>query len=251
MSGLILILPATALAVLITAFLSGIFGMLGGVVLLGLLLAVLPVPAAMSLHAVTQMASTGWRAWLWRRYVRWQVLPGYAAGSLASFALFTALGLVLGKAWVYLGLGLTPFLAAALPVRWAPDITRRGMPLLCGALVTGLQLLAGVAGTLLDVFFLRSNLDRRTVVATKALTQVLGHGLKLAYFAPLAMTEGEGVAGALYAVAIVCALAGNSLGQRLLERMSDRQFRRWSQGFTLALGAFYLVQGVQAMLAEP
>ena len=57
-------------SVLATSFLSGIFGMVGGLVLMGILLMLLPVPLAMSLHAVTQMASNGWRAVLWRERVR-------------------------------------------------------------------------------------------------------------------------------------------------------------------------------------
>ena len=62
-----------------TSFLSGIFGMAGGLVLMGVLLALLPLPEAMALHAVTQMASNGWRGLLWWRHVRWR-----AAGPLPS-----------------------------------------------------------------------------------------------------------------------------------------------------------------------
>ena len=40
-----------------TAFLSGLFGMAGGLVLIGVLLALMPLPTAMVLHAITQMAS--------------------------------------------------------------------------------------------------------------------------------------------------------------------------------------------------
>ena len=52
-----------------TAFLSGIFGMAGGLVLIGVLFALMPVPEAMALHAVTQMASNGWRGALWIKHV--------------------------------------------------------------------------------------------------------------------------------------------------------------------------------------
>ncbi len=82
-------LVAVILAVLSTSFLSGIFGMLGGLILLGLLLMVLPVPAAMSLHAVTQMTSNGWRALLWYRLILWCVMPGYIFGSAVAFGIFT------------------------------------------------------------------------------------------------------------------------------------------------------------------
>jgi hypothetical protein len=61
--------------------------MAGGLVLVGVLLALLPLPEAMALHAVTQMASNGWRGWLWRAHVVWQpvawVVAGYALALLA------------------------------------------------------------------------------------------------------------------------------------------------------------------------
>ena len=170
---------AVFLSVLATSFLSGIFGMLGGLILMGLLLLVLPVPAAMSLHAVTQMASNGWRAFLWRRHLIWKVVPGYLAGALTTFGFFVWISYQPPSAAVYIFLGLVPIIAMAVPAKLAPDIQRRGASFIVGMAVTALHILAGVSGAVLDVFFIRTNLDRRQIVATKALTQTLGHLLKL------------------------------------------------------------------------
>jgi uncharacterized membrane protein YfcA len=51
-----------AVSIIATSFLSGLFGMAGGMVLMGLLLLLMPVPAAMVLHGITQVASNGARA---------------------------------------------------------------------------------------------------------------------------------------------------------------------------------------------
>ncbi|MGZ5081409.1 MAG: hypothetical protein ACXWHZ_18785, partial [Usitatibacter sp.] len=56
-----------AVSGLVTSFISGILGMAGGMILMGILLAMMPVPAAMMLHGITQLASNAWRAVLWRR----------------------------------------------------------------------------------------------------------------------------------------------------------------------------------------
>src|SRR4051812_33370622 len=48
-----------ALLMIFTALLSGVFGMAGGLILVGVLLVLMPLPQAMVLHAVTQMASNG------------------------------------------------------------------------------------------------------------------------------------------------------------------------------------------------
>ena len=66
------------------------------------------------------------------------------------------------------------------------DITRPGVPYLAGALIIVLQLLAGAAGHILDVFFQKSHLDRKTIVATKAVTQVMGHVYRIIYFGSFA-----------------------------------------------------------------
>jgi uncharacterized membrane protein YfcA len=66
-------MPLTTIAALTatmvaTAFLSGIFGMAGGMILMGVLLALLSVPEAMALHGLTQMVANGWRGLLWHSY---------------------------------------------------------------------------------------------------------------------------------------------------------------------------------------
>lgn len=64
------LIAALLLVMVGTSLLSGIFGMAGGLILVGVLLALLPVQDAMLLHGVTQAASNGWRALLWRRHIR-------------------------------------------------------------------------------------------------------------------------------------------------------------------------------------
>ena len=67
-----LLIAALGILMVATAFLSGLFGMAGGLILIGVLLTILPLPSAMVLHAITQMASNGWRAFLWRAHIRWR-----------------------------------------------------------------------------------------------------------------------------------------------------------------------------------
>jgi uncharacterized membrane protein YfcA len=241
-----LLLGAVFPSVLVTSFLSGIFGMVGGLILMGILLMLLPVPLAMSLHAITQMASNGWRAWLWRAHVKWTVLPGYLLGAAVAFTLFAWIAISPPTAAVYLALGTLPFAAAALPRRWALDIERRGAPTLVGFLVMGLSVFAGVSGPVLDIFFVRTALDRRAIVATKAVTQTIGHCLKLAYFSLVIGTDPEDpvLPLAIYAAAVGTALIGTSGARVVLDRLSNRAFLRWSRRLVLGVGAAYLGRGL-------
>ena len=56
------VLAALAAVAVVTSFISGIFGMAGGMLLIGFLLVFLPVPVAMVFHGVIQIAANGWRA---------------------------------------------------------------------------------------------------------------------------------------------------------------------------------------------
>lgn len=246
-------LPALAglgTAVLATSFLSGLFGMAGGMVLMGILLLFLPVPAAMVLHGIAQMASNGWRAWLWRAYVDWGIVTRYVAGGLAAVALFAAVRFVPDKAVALIILGLTPFAGRALPHSFAPNVDRRGHSAVCGFVCVGLQLMAGVSGPLLDMFFVKAALDRRQVVATKALSQTFGHGLKLVYFGGLIGTAGDVIGPAVIGLAVACALIGTTLSRRILDAMTDHQFRHWTQRLITSMGLVYLGQGLWLLLVH-
>jgi uncharacterized protein len=231
-------------SVLVTSFLSGIFGMAGGMILLGVLLLVLDVAPAMVLFGTTQMASNGWRAFLWRRFVQWPIFAGYLVGSVAAFALMKVIAFVPDKATIYLGLGLLPFLAEMLPHSLRLDITRRGAPVYCGAIIMVLQLLAGAAGNVLDIFFQNSALDRKTIVATKAATQMVAHLLRVAYFGSFAHLMDESLPWWIYAVAVLTAFAGTSMAAFVLHRMSDAGFRRWSRIIIRAVSLTYVARGL-------
>jgi uncharacterized membrane protein YfcA len=246
-------LPIAAIlapAVLFTSFLSGIFGMAGGMILMGILLAIMPLATAMVLHGLTQMTANGWRAWLWRGHIRWRIVAFYSGGAVFATLVFAAVQLSTNKPVALIMIGLLPFIGLLLPARLAPDILRAGHGFGCGAACTALQLLAGVSGPILDVFFVRSALDRREMVATKAAVQALGHFLKAAYFGHLLVGSGDEVAPAAGVLGIALALIGTQLSRRALEAISDAQFRSWSRGLIAAVAAVYLLQGTSQFVFD-
>ena len=123
---------------LFSSFVSGIFGMAGGQILLASLLLFMPVASSLVVFAAVQVVSGGWRGWLWRKHVDWTLTWKYIAGSLAAYACMRFVNFVPSKPMVYLGIGLMPFAAFALPKSLAPDVTRPGAAYLCGAFVMAL-----------------------------------------------------------------------------------------------------------------
>ena len=237
-----------AVSAVVTSFISGILGMAGGMILMGILLALMPVPAAMMLHGVTQLASNGWRALLWRNDVVWRVFRGYALGAILSLVVFATLQLVVSKPVSLLVMGSTPFVALILPERLHLNVERRGHSSACGAICSALALMSGVSGPILDVFFVRSKMTRHAVVATKAMTQSLSHVMKIAYFGGLVATGRGTVEPWLAAAMVILAFTGTSLSRRVLERMNDAAFRRWTRWAVMSTGIFYLGSGITLLL---
>src|SRR5262245_38834645 len=233
-------LAVIAVAVVVTSFISGMFGMAGGMLLLGLLLVFMDVAPAMVLFAIIQLAANSWRAMLWRRHVAWNIVVRFLVRSIAILP---------SKAAIYIGLGLIPFAAYALPRQLTPDITRPGAPYLCGAFIILLQLLAGAAGHILDIFFQKSPLDRRTIVGTKAVTQVTGHVYRIAYFGSFEVGFDSQIPLWSYAVAIALAVAGTSLAGLILVRMTESGFRLWSRRITIGVALSYLARGLWLVAA--
>lgn len=231
------------LTVLGTAILSGVLGMAGGLVLMGVLVLLLPVSAAMIVHGAVQAASNGARFLFLREHVQWRIVPPYAVGATLVVAAFAAVTLVPEPGVVLMLIGAFPWLARATPHFSRLDIRRPATAFTCGAVVTAAQLLAGASGPLLDAFYLHASLDRYQVVASKALTQTLGHLVKVGYYGLLAGSAGADVSVALLAVACLVAVAGARIGTRLLARLPDDRFRRISGYVILGLGAVCFARG--------
>lgn len=243
-----LLIASLSLAIVGTSFISGIFGMAGGLILVGILLAIMPLPAAMVLHAVTQMASNGWRALLWWRHVRWRPVGFFLFGSAVALGLWTLTRYVPSKPIALIFLGVTPFLVRLVPASMKPDPMHRGQAFGYGLVSMMLMLMAGVSGPLPDSFFLGGKLDRREIVASKAMCQVVSHGMKLVYFGAI-IDQAATLDPVLAACAVAAAMLGTTLAKRVLLGMTDAQFRTWATRLITAIAGYYVIQGTYLLVA--
>lgn len=241
----LIILAASAL----TAFLSGIFGMAGGLILMGVLVSLpsVSVAAAMVIHGVLQFVANGWRAFLLRRQIAWAPVGWYLLGALLAVIALLAVTWRPDKAGVLLLLGLTPLLVWLPKSRFDLDFRRRGHAVLAGGLVQALNTLAGVAGPLLDLFFVRTAMTRQEIVATKSVTQAIAHIVKIGFWSVPLVAGAQGAAlppAWFFAAAIPLAMAATWLGGRVLAAMSEVNFRQWVRGLVTAIGVVFLLRGL-------
>ena len=128
------VLALIGATIIFSSFLSGVFGMAGGMVLLGVLLNYFDVATGMIFFSIIQLFANGWRVVQWRRYVLWPIFGWYVLGAVIAFGCMWMIAFVPDKAMVYLSLGVMPFVVEAMPaslrpnIEWRSKLTRRWRP---------------------------------------------------------------------------------------------------------------------------
>lgn len=222
-------------AAFVGSAISGTIGMGGGALLIAVMAVTLDPMAVVPVHGVVQLTSNFTRSLALLKEVRWRLVAYYAPG------------MVLG-AWVglqlYRGAGMPWFkpaiggfvIASLLWKRFKPK--RLAVPewvFVPAGLGGGfLTITVGAAGPYLAAFFLRDDLDRRQIVATKAVIQSFGHLLKIPAFLSIGFAYQEHIA--LIVPLLLAVIAGTFLGTRLLQRLSERVFGWVFQGVLGVLG---------------
>lgn len=248
MSGTITLL-IILLTTLSTAFLSSIFGMLGGLILMGALITIMPVSQAMVLHGLIQLTSNGYRAWLNKTDIKWNIVSTLIIGNIISLVGLFSLAFVPDKITVLLVLGLLPYIAWAFPKNNSLDVSKKPIGILAGMVVVGSNLLSGTGGPLLDIFFQRVNMTRHQVVATKAVAQSLGHISKIIFFGFLTTSKfNTWPSFWLIFFAVIASVIGTTLGKIILDKIDDRTFFVWTQSILLTIGAVFIAYALYLMI---
>lgn len=237
--------------VLVTSILSGILGMAGGMVLMGILIWVLPVQQAMMLHATSQFFANGSRAFIHRGHLHFASIKYYLFGLACSLIIFCLITFVPSKITVFSLMGIGPFIPLLMRGKVKFDFTKPPQAVLCGALVTCFQLTGGVAGPMLDMFFQKIPMTRHQVVATKAFTQSISHITKFVYFGLIVPKPSETALTLplwIYFSVIPVAILGSHLAKHVLNKLTDVQFYKATQVMLWGIGAIYLGKAAQLLL---
>ena len=227
-------------ACFVTATISGILGMAGGVTLLGVMTALLPAPVVVPLHGIVQLASNWTRTWAFRKHVRWPIFFAFMLPAVLGVAIaaniWADLELTWFKAWI--GAFILAFLV------WRKYKPKLRHPPLWSYAVLGfaaglLAIFVGATGPFLAPFFLRDDFDNEEVIATKAVCQTWLHLLKIPAFLALSFDYSPylGVLAALVAAVI----GGTYFGKHLLSRISKERFVFWFQLVLAALAVYLIV----------
>lgn len=244
-TGIFIIVAAGLCAVV-----SGLFGMAGGLIFMGIIASLMSVSAAMVVHGVVQSVSNGSRSAILREHIRWDILGWQLIGALPAIALMLWAAFTPNKAQLFLVLGLLPLLLWLPKHILAGDAEKPRHAVICGAMVMGLNLSAGVAGPALDFFYVKTALTRKAIVATKAVTMFASHLVKIGYFGiPLMRAQGVADLPPLWVLllAVPAVIIGTKFGTSLLERFSDVGFRKYTRILVTVVGIVYVFRGLDLL----
>lgn len=218
-----------AVAALLTAILSAVVGMAGGIVLLAVMLLFLPPLVVIPLHGVVQLVSNSSRTFIQRAHLRWDIIWRYGILLLPMGALGLQVAQRLpadtAKAMIGVFVLIATWAPRALLLGTQPEQTNpQRRFFLLGGVAGVLNVSLGAIGPLLAPFYLNLGLTRFQLIGTKAASQMLGHLAKLIVY---------GVAGFVYvdwlsvlAILAACVVVGTWLGSQLLERVNEVWFVR-------------------------
>lgn len=239
-----------AVTVFLTAILSAVVGMAGGLTLLVVMLQWIDPLVAIPLHGAVQLVSNGTRVGVQRRHVDWKVAGWFALLLLPAGWLGLSLAEVAPRGLLRAAIGVVALSVIWLPkLRPAPalEAVPAGGPsrlrfLFLGGAAGALNTSVGATGPFIAPFFLDLGLDRRGVIGTKAACQTMGHLIKILIF---------GLAGFVFwpylpalGLMACAAILGTWTGSWLLDRVSEVWFKRLYVGVLTLLGVRLVLGGL-------
>ncbi|HUR40938.1 MAG TPA: TSUP family transporter [Verrucomicrobiae bacterium] len=243
------LVAAVAAVGFLTAALSGVAGIGGGTILIGVLYAMGLAPVvAVPLHAAVQFVSNLSRTVAYRRHVEWRAAGWFLLTAaptpflVAPFVASANVNLILLLLAGLIITSLAPAKDDAAPLKPVSSF------LLAGLLNGTIGMFVSATGLFIGRLFLRPEWPKETVIATLAMTQTLGHGLRVVGYASVGFAVTERLDLLLpLALAVV---AGTFAGKGLNRRLDEATFRKLFKLILLALSLKLIYDGVNGLLAQ-
>jgi uncharacterized membrane protein YfcA len=216
---------------LLTATLSAILGMGGGILLLAAMFSFLDHAEAIPTHAVVQIFSNGTRILVFVRNVVWSALARFAIGVLPGGALGVFLLWKLGEpgeSEPYLKMLVGAYILVATylpkPAKGRRSHSERDFTIM-GFVAGTAALTVGAVGPLIAPLFARHEYAKERLIATKATCQMLTHVVKIPAFVFVLGDRIDVPKLAALALAMsIAVIPGTLLGKRVLRHVSVSMF---------------------------
>ena len=204
------------------SFIAAGLGLGGGLLVLATMTLFLPPTVLIPVHAVVQIGSNGFRAFLMRRQILYSVIPAFLVGTLLGSWL---VGLTIFALEVWL---LQSILGVfVLYATWAPKFRSSNPGPMkffgCGVFGGFATMFVGGTGPLVAPFVNAACQERQQVVATHASLMTFQHLFKVILFGVLGFAFGPYIP--LMVGLIGFGVCGTIIGRRVLDRLPEKTFR--------------------------
>lgn len=230
----------------LTSMLSGVAGLGGGTILMGVFFALGLTPVeAVPLFAAVQLVSNTSRTIAYVKHVEWRAAGWFLLAALPATFLLAPFAASVNADLVRLLLaGL--ILASLVPTRdGGAPLAPRPSFIVAGLLNGSLGMFVGATGLFVGRLFLRPEWRKETTIATLALTQVLGHGLRVIAYGVV----GYSVLARPELLIPLCAavVLGTWAGKHLNTRISQERFVGLFKAILVILSAKLIYDAVRGL----
>jgi uncharacterized protein len=219
------ILTVLVLSAFATSVISGMMGMAGGFLLLAIMASLVETAYVVPLLSSVQLISNTARLILFIKNINWKVVTyffmGLCPGAIIGILIFQ----MLPKPLVKLMMGLFTLMMVYLPKSEKESGLGTRIFLPVGFLAGLFGIFFGATGPLTAPFFIRNNIIKEELIATKATCQALIHLANLLLFGSIGFNVFANWKLLLGLAATV--VIGTMVGKKMLHRLSFQTFIFW------------------------
>jgi uncharacterized membrane protein YfcA len=222
-------LSAASLIILIitsvlTSIISGMTGMAGGTILLAIIASIVETAYVVPLHATVQLVSNSTRSLLFFKHIKWKIIIFFLIGILPGALIGIYLFKLLDKDLIKLLMGIFIIVVIYLPKSKKESNSSFSSFLPVGFISGLIGIFFGAIGPFIAPFFMRKDVIKEELVATKAACQSISHIIKIGLFGFI----GINILSYWHVLLYLClaVIIGTIVGKKLLTKMSDVVFRR-------------------------
>ena len=204
------------------SIISGMMGMAGGVLFLGILASFVDTTYVVPIYAVVMMVSSGSRSVLFHKDINWQIVLRYSLGLLPGALLGIYVFQLLPKDVIKLSMGIFILAAIFLPVSKSENRLNVGIFVPVGLVAGFFGIFFGASGPFTSSFYIRQGIIKEALIASKSTCSLLEHALKICLFGLIGINVLS--YGGVILCLVLAVIPGIYIGKRFLNTISDRYF---------------------------
>lgn len=218
---------ATTLILIVTSLLAAVIGgatgLGGGTLLLAVVMLLVRTEYVIPLHAALQLISNSTRVTIFWKNINWKITGYFLIGVLPGIALGIYTFTLLDKSTIRLIMAMFILISTYLPKFKTRGDANLRIFIPVGFVAGVIGIFFGAIGPFIAPFFLRNDILKEELVATKATVQLISHILKIPLFGFIGINVLH--YWPLILILSIFLVIGTIIGKKLLNKFSKKHFK--------------------------